>query len=255
MAFLPENNLAYPVLIAIGKTTGSGFYFNTKEATYLVTAKHVLFDKGIELIGSKAELTSLDKDLKGTIVINIDCEKLFDAGALKKHARRDVAVCKLGNAEEIKGVGSVMNMLDGVHHETQGRANLLGLAEKNVTLFADAGVSNEVFLFSYPTSLGREAQLDRKQPLLRRGIIAGKSTDRHIVLDCPVYFGNSGGLVLEVNQKETGNYTFRGIGIAVQMVPFVEELWSKQYLTQTGVRYENSGYSLVEPMDYVLELL
>jgi hypothetical protein len=39
------------------------------------------------------------------------------------------------------------------------------------------------------------------------------------------------------------------------MVPFVEELWSKQFKVQTGVRYENSGYSLVEPMDRVEELL
>jgi hypothetical protein len=47
---------------------------------------------------------------------------------------------------------------------------------------------------------------------------------------------------------------FRGIGLAVEMIPFVEELWSKQFKAQTGVRYENSGYSLIEPMDRVEEL-
>jgi hypothetical protein len=39
------------------------------------------------------------------------------------------------------------------------------------------------------------------------------------------------------------------------MVPFVEELWSKQFKAQTGVRYENSGYTIVEPMDRIFDLL
>jgi len=33
------------------------------------------------------------------------------------------------------------------------------------------------------------------------------------------------------------------------MIPFVEKLWSKQFSVQTGIRYENSGYSIVEPME------
>jgi hypothetical protein len=49
--------------------------------------------------------------------------------------------------------------------------------------------------------------------------------------------------------------TYHGIGIATEMIPFVEELWSKQFNKQVGVRYENSGYAIVEPMDRILELL
>src|ERR1039458_2489713 len=40
---IPEHNLAYPVLLTIGSTTGSGFYLNAPDSVYLVTAKHVLF--------------------------------------------------------------------------------------------------------------------------------------------------------------------------------------------------------------------
>jgi len=44
------------------------------------------------------------------------------------------------------------------------------------------------------------------------------------------------------------------LGVAVELVQFIEELTSKQYKTTVGVRFENSGYSLVEPMDRVQEL-
>jgi hypothetical protein len=61
-------------------------------------------------------------------------------------------------------------------------------------------------------------------------------------------------LVVEIIESP-GQTRIRGIGIAVEMVPFVEELWSKQYKTQTGLRYENSGYSIVEPMDRILDVV
>jgi hypothetical protein len=131
---------------------------------------------------------------------------------------------------------------------------ILGLAQDNMRLIADVGISNEVIMFGYPGSLGRDAQIDRSRPLLRRGMVAGKTEDARIVIDCPVYFGNSGALVVEIEQTTLGQMHFRGIGLAVEMIPFVEELWSKQFNAQTGIRYENSGYALVEPMDRVREL-
>jgi hypothetical protein len=42
---IPDDNLAYPVLITLGNgSSGSGFFLNTSDAVYLVTAKHVLFN-------------------------------------------------------------------------------------------------------------------------------------------------------------------------------------------------------------------
>jgi hypothetical protein len=42
---IPDDNLGYPVLITLpGVGTGSGFYINATKYTYLVTAKHVLFN-------------------------------------------------------------------------------------------------------------------------------------------------------------------------------------------------------------------
>ena len=42
---IPEDNLAYPVLLILkGGGTGSGFYLNTPTTQYLVTANHVIAD-------------------------------------------------------------------------------------------------------------------------------------------------------------------------------------------------------------------
>jgi hypothetical protein len=131
---------------------------------------------------------------------------------------------------------------------------MIGLAVTGTQKFDDVSISNTIFLFGYPASLARTGALDKEKPLLRTGIVAGKTDDRRIIIDCPAYFGNSGGLVIEVAQG-SGGLWYPGIGIAVKMVPFVEELWSKQFGVQVGQRYENSGYAIVEPMDRVLELL
>src|SRR5208283_904243 len=42
---IPKDNLNYPVLIVNEKGgTGSGFFYHKKSMTYLITARHVLFD-------------------------------------------------------------------------------------------------------------------------------------------------------------------------------------------------------------------
>lgn len=92
MAFLPDNNLAYPVLISSPQSVGSGFYLRLHKTLWLVTAKHVLFDRGLELFSKTISLTSATPDLKKKTVLNVDCEVLFASGGLRKHLKSDVAV-------------------------------------------------------------------------------------------------------------------------------------------------------------------
>jgi len=59
---IPEDNLAYPVLLMSEKiggkvTTGSGFFLRDGQTIYLITARHVLFDS------SSVELKELPKNL------------------------------------------------------------------------------------------------------------------------------------------------------------------------------------------------
>lgn len=108
-------------------------------------------------------------------------------------------------------------------------------------------------VFGYPTSLGLQQfpQLDPMRPLLRKGIVAGTNpASRFLVLDCPVYFGNSGGPVLEVDRQGFGE-KLSIIGVVDQYVPFVQQAGSQTIAMQVQT---NSGYSLAIPMDSVLEL-
>lgn len=267
MPSLPQINLAYPVHISIGRTenskfisksVGSGFYFNAPDAVYLATATHVLFDKGIELYGKEAVLTSIGSDLKSKMTIELDCEELIASKSLKKHVTADVAVAKIGAiSTDQKSQRTFLNFVGGVirHGNPPANVGIVGLPRQVFRRLDQVEISNDVLMFGYPASLGREAQIDRARPLLRRGIVAGKTEDRRLVIDCPTYFGNSGALVIEIEERAVGDFHFHAMGVATEMVPFVEELWSKQFKVQTGVRYENSGYSLVEPMDRVEELL
>src|SRR5271169_2963059 len=61
---IPDDNLAYPVLITLKNgSTGSGFFLNTDKAVYLVTAKHVLFHPATNrLLDRELELLSYSKD-------------------------------------------------------------------------------------------------------------------------------------------------------------------------------------------------
>jgi len=133
-------------------------------------------------------------------------------------------------------------LLDGVK-KIQG-GGIFGVGNDNYKLFKDVYVGNTVYVFGYPSSITRtNPWLDIGIPLLRKGIIAGvNKTIKSIILDCPVFGGNSGGLVLEVERYSTG-FSSRAIGIVTDYVPYQKE------------SHENSGYSVVVPMDFVEELI
>jgi hypothetical protein len=66
---IPDDNLAYPVLITLrnkngGIIYGSGFYIDTPNSVYLVTAKHVIFAVPLDhLIDDDLDLLSYSKYL------------------------------------------------------------------------------------------------------------------------------------------------------------------------------------------------
>src|SRR5437016_5105118 len=94
---LPDDNLAYPVLIGIGNGTGSGFFANLKSAIYLVTAKHVLFDQNTRaLVAPVFTLTSYSKDLSDMTAnsFTIDTVKLGMVNIVA-HPSEDVVVVKI----------------------------------------------------------------------------------------------------------------------------------------------------------------
>ncbi|MGD0819238.1 MAG: hypothetical protein ABSA71_00665 [Desulfomonilia bacterium] len=315
---LPDDNLAYPVLL-ISKEggTGSGFFYNKDEAIYLITARHVLFnetsirvpeavivpknlrcklycieDKGkkdkkefiltfygvmleseknelikatpktdnfnfipvierlykesqkLKLRSTELTLFSYDRKVnKGGInEFEVQLMDLYNNGQIKYHPTHDVAFIRIGIPKKVKGE-DIMKLQKGVIKK-QG-TGVGGLSKDNFKLFKDVIVGNQVFVFGYPTSIsGINPWLDTKLPLLRKGTIAGKNENLNaIILDCPAFQGNSGGLVIEVEQESIDKIKYKAIGLITNLVPYA------------GAWIQNSGYSIVVPMDFVEELL
>lgn len=261
---IPDDNLAYPVLVQLPDGLSSGFYLNSGTSMYLVTAKHVMFDPQTgHMHGGPMTLLSYPRDPResGTNVIVVDLAALSQAGEIKGHPTADVAVVRIGDlvksAPDDKGaVTQLVRFLPGVTFRTAAPSGLLGVGTDTIKKYEEVLVANEVLLFGYPTSLGIQGspQLDPVRPLLRRGIVAGLNPNgKSIIIDCPSYPGNSGGPVVEAD-RSTFSANFNVIGVVSQFVPFEEKSISFP-ITYQNVNISNSGYTIVTPMDFVLELV
>jgi len=262
MRYLPEDNLSYPVLILLdGGGSGSGFYLDTDEDLYLITAKHVLFKNSLDgatkmILRTKVvKLISYLRDQKIKTAVNLVLNlELLD---IIEHPTTDVAVIKIGNLIQKEGDGIKIKWLDGVTINGPAGSPIVGVPLSHCKKYEDVLVSNEVFVFGYPNSLGniKDKQIDYARPLLRKGIVAGKNDiNKTIIIDCPVHFGNSGGLAMEAEDIDYKRRKYYAIGIVAEFVPFIEELKSKQYGT-VNTNIENSGYGIVMPMDNIFDIL
>ena len=69
-----------------------------------------------------------------------------------------------------------------------------------------------------------------------------------------MYYGNSGGPVIESEQVDLTTRHVSVIGVVSEFVPFLESWYNLQHRFE-NVNIENSGYSIVVPMDQVFEVV
>jgi len=253
MRSIPEDNLAFPTLLTFNNGySGSGFLLSGNDKIYLITAKHVLFDQGMNIWGQQITLLVPTKDINddSKYTISINLQIISPA----YHSTADVASIELGKTvANPDGNGSYLIFNEGIVVVRPGNTPMVWVGSKSgVKLLRDVLVSNDVFLYGYPTSLGIKdmPQFDYSKPLLRKGIIASvNQTQGTIIIDCPVYYGNSGGPVIEVDGS-----SHKVIGVVVQLIPFVEQ-WVNTKNKLVNEEWANSGYSVVVSMDKVFELV
>jgi S1-C subfamily serine protease len=257
-AYVPEDNLAYPVQVLVTDGGGTGFFVRKDQSLFLVTARHVVFDIIKRQLTPEFTLRALSKDIHETAVtiLHVNAAQLQDEKQIRMDAPRDVAVVHIGT---LKPGG--MDTTAGVVVSEKSKAGIIVAPFALLTRFADVDVSSQIFMFGYPSvGVRGYSQIDPSRPLVRGGIVSGVNAAlKTIIIDAPVYHGNSGGPVVQLSRTNR----LRIIGIATQFVPVAEDVLPLNRLespqnTQPGtpvMALGNSGYSVVASGDAIIELI
>jgi len=227
-----------------------------------MTAKHVLFadpegSNAPALLSPAAVVKSYSRAgttnvSERTVAMNL--AQLLSAGEIRLSTNRDVALVRMEqcSSNDVR-IGS---FLPGIAF-LSGAGGLQAFGPHFICAAKDVDVGADVFMFGFPISLTASIReiFDPAEPLLRKGTVAGVNLGRKtIIIDCPSYFGNSGGPVLQVDQPQFGVTRFQIIGLVTGFVPF-EELWENKTMRYSHVIKSNSGYTGVEPIDIALDLV
>ena len=260
---IPDDNLSYPVLVTIGdKSNASGFYLRDGIHLYFVTARHVLFESNQDTLKSQyAVCLSYSEDPNDTNknLLRFDLEAFNRNQQIRSHKAHDVSLVRIGNITKSESTDSKIKITwsEGVQRLEYTKSGIVVADIKTLRTYKQVLVANDVFVFGYPTSIGikKSEQIDYIRPLLRKGIVAGKNRkSKTLILDCPIYPGNSGGPVVQVETISLTKKKFLIIGIVTDFIPFTEK-WIITRQGHSNLEISNSGYSIAAPMDAVLDLL
>ena len=244
---------SYPILLQVGSNYfGSGFFLDVSNNVYLVTARHVLYNvesgqnppplRATNLVCTMwSEITN-----SGPNYMEINLAEAASSNEVRFSLSRDIAIVRICVNANIGGLSLGYSW---VAYATNSYSHFSKTVLQGQTLkYDDVTIGRDVFLFGFPRSLvvPQLGQLDPVFPLIRKGTVAGKNLhNKTIILDCPVYEGNSGGPVLLKSVAIKGNAivtSYSIIGIAIQFVPFVE-IWKNEELNYYNSTVSNSGYS------------
>jgi len=254
MRAIPEKLLAIPTLLSLGNSSGSGFIYRSDKFIYLVTAKHVLFDNKDELRNNELELVYQTININDESVTRIR----IDLSLIKHmyHKVCDACIVQIGKIKFRQGHATTVDYLSGVERLETGYSEPTITGRNKTLLLEDVSVSNDIYVFGYPTSLGLKSspQFDYNKPLIRRGIVANVfKSAKTIILDCSVYPGNSGGPVIQ-SRLIDNKIDLNLIGIISQNIPYVQS-WKNERDKIEHIEYLNSGYSVATSFDAILELI
>ena len=259
-AYLPEDNLAYPVQVLAQGGGGTGFLVRRERDVFLVTARHVLINPMTEqLWASEATLRALSKDIKETAVtvMQLNSGQLQDERQIRTDAVRDVAVVHLGSL-----TSEGLKTTPGVVVTDRAKGGIIVAPFEYLTRYTAVDISSQIFMLGYPSiGVTGAAQIDRTRPLVRSGIVAGVNAAlKTIIIDAPVNHGNSGGPVLQLSRTNR----LRIIGIATQFVPVPEDVLPLNpglasgppgSSSRTLLALGNSGYGVVASADAIIDLI
>jgi hypothetical protein len=257
---LPDDPRLFTAIIMGDKKTGSGCIVQLSNSVYLVTARHVLFSNpegtnALHLVSDSVNIKTYGKSANGTceIAFTLGLAQMMTSGEVRYSSNHDIAMVRLAGPQSTNQDG--LEILPGLAFSTTN-TELSISPQRMMSRIGDVDVGSEVWMLGYPVSItGPLAQiLDPTEPLLRKGIVAGVNVKKNVVvIDSPSYFGNSGGPVLELVDRDLLKKEFKIIGLVSWFVPFQEE-WENKTMGYSHTLTSNSGYTILEPMDTVLDM-
>jgi len=121
--------------------------------------------------------------------------------------------------------------------------DVLVLDAANVEPLNDVAVGSAVFVFGYGAPTADQQSPKGREPLLRKTSVVGKSRELGLImLDGAAYPGDSGGLVLRMDEGARGK-GFKGIGVVSSAFHLERD------------NKDPRDYSVAVALDAVLELL
>ncbi|MBL3549152.1 trypsin-like peptidase domain-containing protein [Chryseobacterium sp. KMC2] len=262
MRQMTEANLAYPVLVQIEGSSGTGFFLEKNNKTYFVTAKHVLCNNN-SFKGNVANLTfqarNSDPSIYFPMKLSLDLQLLLADQHAAINPTRDIVVILIigNNANE----GEFVHPVRGINISGDSQGGFTRIPEISIKQLSEVIIANDIFIFGYPVSIGLQnsPQFNYELPLTRKGVVSQvHAPNKTIILDCQVHPGNSGGPVIQVTNTGT-HFQYDVIGVLIQYVPYVTEInlggAIYSYSGRSVNDFKNSGYSIAASMDLVLETI
>jgi hypothetical protein len=271
--FLPASHLEFSACITNGTGTASGFVMQASNSVYLVTARHVLFNPEVNNATNYTLKNTNSPLICSTYFVEtpstnhtrqwtIDAYFALARGEIKYLTNHDVCLIRFQDCNPINK--HITTSLEWVKWITSG--GLFQFEEYFFQRMTNVEIGADCYGVGFPSVLGllNSNALDLSQPLLRKGIIAGTNGQRGVIIaDCPVYKGNSGGMVITrsigLGQASGGGIVpvtrWYIIGIQTEFIPVLTKIEENPSMGYKSIGYDNSYYSLVEPMDGILDLV
>lgn len=257
---IPSGFLSCPVLITLTSgRTGSGFYFEGPNYVYLITACHVLYDTNGRPYTNCFNALSLPTTHAGQKnLLEFNLSDLQHDSTIFIDQQNDIAAIQVANIpSNVDGPIIQGSLSTGITKLHATDIDLTGPRYNQVRPFNDVVLSSDVFILGYPTSIGLKStpRFDYEAPLLRKGIVAGKyEIEETLILDSPVYYGNSGGPVIDTLPYGLTTHQFCLIGIVTEFIEY-QEKWRNVTNNLENIQNFNSGYSVAVSVNKLFNLL
>ena len=228
---------------------GTGFLVGFKEAgqseVYLITNKHVVQGANAQSLVVRFNAQG-DKKANDLILVIRD---QTNAIQYSQHPNEKVDIIAVSvNTQLLLQTQSIYNYFDFT-----SEACTLSIAKQNGIMEGSI-----VFALGFPMNL---VEQDRQSPICRMGCISRiancyiQKNSKEFLIDAQTFPGNSGGPVVTNELSDGSSNMAKLLGIVCAYIPYRESLYSRQTERERSVMEENSGLTVVQPVDRIREVV